>query len=83
MGKGAIVSVLQNQKLNTKSSTEAELVGADDASSLIVWTKLFLEAQGYKVEENILCQDNRSTVKEFEHNEKSFEHKIFCPHIYI
>ena len=44
MGKGAIVSVLQNQKLNTKSSTEAELVGADDASSLIVWTKLFLEA---------------------------------------
>ena len=50
MGKGAIVSVLQKQKLNTKSSTEDKLVGADDASSLILWTNLFVESQGYKAE---------------------------------
>ena len=29
------------KKLNTIISTEAELVGSDDASSLILWTKLF------------------------------------------
>ena len=35
MGKGAIIIVSQKQKLNTKISTEAELVGADDTSGLI------------------------------------------------
>ena len=44
MVKEEIVSVSKKQKLNTKSSTEAELVGTDDASSLILWTKIFLEA---------------------------------------
>ena len=28
----------------------------------ILWTKYFLEAQGYKVRENILYQDNKSTI---------------------
>ena len=45
-----------------KSRTEAKLVGADDASSLILWTKIFLEAQRYKVKQNILYQDNKSTI---------------------
>ena len=44
----------QKQKLNTCSSTEAELVGADDASGSILWTKYFVETQGYKVKKNIL-----------------------------
>ena len=44
MGKGTIISVSQKQKLNRKISMEAKLVGADDASSLILWTKHFLEA---------------------------------------
>ena len=42
IGKGTIVSVSQKQKLNTKISMEADLVGADDASSLILWTNIFL-----------------------------------------
>ena len=50
MVKGAIVSVSRKQNLNTKSSTEDELVGRDDVSSLILWTNIFLETQGYKVE---------------------------------
>ena len=40
VGKGSIVSVTQKQKLNTKSSTEAELVGVDDKSSLILYTNI-------------------------------------------
>ena len=50
-------------KLNTRSSTEAELVGINDVLSIILWTWLFLEAQGYKVTDNILHQDNESTIK--------------------
>jgi hypothetical protein len=50
------------QKLNTKSSTEAELVGVDDAMSLIVWTKHFMEAQGYIASDNVVYQDNQSAM---------------------
>ena len=51
------------QKLNTRSSTEAELVGINDVLSMILWTWLFLEAQGYQVTDNVLHQDNESTIK--------------------
>ena len=61
-GEGAIQSISRKQKLNTRSSTEAELVGADDVSTMILWTKLFLEDQGYQVEKNILFQDNKSAI---------------------
>ena len=52
----------RKQKLNTQSSTEAELVGADDLSTMILWTKLFMEAQGYEIKKNILYQDNKSAI---------------------
>jgi hypothetical protein len=45
-GKGAVQSISRKQKFNSKSSTESELVGADDVSIMILWTKLFLEEQG-------------------------------------
>ena len=61
-GHGAPISMSKKQKLNTRSSTEAELVGADDATTMILWTKLFMEAQGYEVKRNILYQDNKSTI---------------------
>ena len=61
-GRGAVQNVSRKQKLNTKSSTDVELVAADDLSVMILWTKLFLEAQGYKVEKNILYQDNKSAI---------------------
>ena len=41
MGKVAIISMSQKQKLNMKSSTGSILVGADDAPSLILWTNFF------------------------------------------
>ena len=45
-----------------KSSTEAELVDVDGVSTMILWTKLFMESQGYNIEKNILFQDNKSTI---------------------
>ena len=62
MGTGAIQSMSKKQKLNTRSSTEAELVGVDDAATMVLWTKLFLEEQGYNIEKNILHQDNKSAI---------------------
>ena len=61
MGQGAIHSMSRKQKLNTRSSTEAELVGCDDAITMLLWTDLFMKAQGYPVE-NLLYQDNKSTI---------------------
>jgi hypothetical protein len=60
---GALISMSHKQKLNTQSSTEAELVGTDDADAMILWTKLFMEAQGYLIKSIILYQeDNKSAI---------------------
>ena len=61
-GRGALIMISRKQRLNTRSSTMAELVAADDVATMILWTKLFLEEQGYKVDSNILYQDNKSTI---------------------
>ena len=39
LGKGAIYSKSYKQKLNTKCSTEADLVVIDDAMCQILWTR--------------------------------------------
>lgn len=44
--KVAMYTSLCKQKLNTKISTEAELVAADDAVGQVMWTRNFLAAQG-------------------------------------
>ena len=62
LGKGYGVAMSTKQKLNTKSSTEAELVGCDDVMGQIIWTNYFLEAQGYKSNDTILYQDNKSAI---------------------
>ena len=48
--------------MNTRSSTEAELVGVNETIGPILWTLLFLKEQGYNLETNILYQDNKSTI---------------------
>ena len=40
------------QKINTKSSTEAEIVGVDDSLAYILWARYFLQEQGY---DSICC----------------------------
>ena len=50
------------QKLNTGSSTEVELVRIDNALKYIMWGLYFIQAQGFKVKNNILMQDNKSTI---------------------
>ena len=54
LGEGSVIAMSKKQKLNTRSSTEAELVGADDAATMILWTGLFMEQQGYSLKK-IFC----------------------------
>ena len=62
MGKGAIISGSLKQKLNSRSSTEAELIGVDDVSSQIIWTNYFLQSQGYTTDGTVIYQDNQSAI---------------------
>jgi len=62
LGKGSVISMSTKQKINTRSSTEAELVGVNDAIGMILWTRNFLIAQGYKVQDNVVFQDNQSAM---------------------
>ena len=60
--KGYPYSKLSKQNMNTKSSTKAELVGIDDMMPMIQWVRYFMGYQGYHITDNIVYQDNQSTM---------------------
>ena len=62
-GTGVIHTKSSKQKLNTKSSTEAELVGVSEYLPYHIWLVNFLEYQGYDIKNKILYQDNQSAIK--------------------
>jgi hypothetical protein len=62
LGTGFPIVSSTKQKLNTRSSTESELVAVDDMMSSILWTRYFLKAQGYSVHDNVIFQDNKSSI---------------------
>ncbi len=72
MGKGSVYATSTRPKLDTKSLTEAELVGVDDLMPMIIWTRYLLKAQGYEVHDSKIYQDNQSDIirKEWERLKK-------------
>jgi hypothetical protein len=62
LGRGFPIVSSTKQKLNTRSSTDTEIVGADDFMPEICWTRYFMKAQGYGVKDNVLFQDNKSSI---------------------
>ena len=62
VGRGPVYAKSTGQKLNSKSSTEAELIGLSDATGQIVWTRNFLLEQGYNIEPATVYEDNMSTI---------------------
>jgi hypothetical protein len=62
LGPGFPIVSSAKQKLNTRSSTETEIVGADNFMSAICWTRYFMKAQGCDVKDNVLFQDNKSSI---------------------
>ena len=71
MGHGVFCSISSKQKINTNSSTFAELVGVADYFPKTSYAKLFLEAQGVKVKKNIIMQDNTSAINMEENGRSS------------
>ncbi|KAA8494658.1 Transcription initiation factor TFIID subunit 5 [Porphyridium purpureum] len=67
LGRGAAYATSVKQKLNTKSSTEAELVGVSDVIGQAIWTRNFLEAQGIRTAGVRLHQDNEATMSLLAH----------------
>ena len=51
------------QKMNTKSSTEAEVVGSSDYLLNTIWARMVLAEQGYELTENIFYQDSQNAIR--------------------
>ena len=62
MGKGMLHNWSSKQKITTKSSTETELVGVSEYIPYNIWLLYFLGEQGYKIENNVIYQDNKSAI---------------------
>ena len=60
LGQGAIYN--DSTKL-ARSSIEAELINIDDKISKIIWMKKVIESQKFKMNLNIIYQDNTSTMR--------------------
>ena len=63
MGRGLLHAKSSKQKLNTKSSTEAEIVGVSDYLPYSLWFANFFKEQGYELKRNVLYQDNQSAIR--------------------
>ena len=63
LGKGCISGSSTKQKINSRSTTESELIAVDDKIAKVIWSQRFIECQGFKSNLNIIYQDNTSTLK--------------------
>jgi hypothetical protein len=62
LGKGGAYTASTRQKLNTCSSTEAELVAINNIMPQVLWTRNFLRSQGMNILDNVIHQDNKSAI---------------------
>jgi hypothetical protein len=74
LGRGFPIVSSTKQKLNTRSSTETEIEGADNFMLVICWKRYFMKAQVYGVKDNVLFQDNKSSIL-LENNGKALSSK--------
>jgi hypothetical protein len=61
-GQGMGMSYSWKQKVNTKSSTKAELVGVNNSLGYILWTRYFLQEKRYDLELLLLHKGSMSTI---------------------
>jgi hypothetical protein len=65
-GRGAITSSSSRQKNPSKSSTESKIIGLYNKVADILWTRQFLEAQGYNIQTKVVYSaPNTSTPQLF------------------
>ena len=63
LGVGTLHCRSTKQRINSRSSTETEVIGVSEYLPYNVWLLLFLKAQGYDLMSNVLFQDNQSTIR--------------------
>ena len=59
---GPLLAKSSKQKIVTKSSTEAELVGLSDTATLAIHLRNFVLDQGYEIGPAVVYQDNMSCM---------------------
>jgi len=74
IGDNVVLSWSNKQKVNTRSSTEAELIAVDDTLPTVQWTPLFMKDQGYDLE-TVVKEDNKSTILLMKNGRLSSEKK--------
>jgi Reverse transcriptase (RNA-dependent DNA polymerase) len=62
LGVGNFITSSKTQKLNSKSSTEAEIIAVSDGMNIPLWLADFIAHQGYKKQPVRLEQDNQSCI---------------------
>ena len=62
LGVGYFITTSKVQKLNSKSSTEAEIIAVSDGMNVPLWLADFIQYQGYKAQPVRLEQDNKSCI---------------------
>ena len=79
-GRGAVFSLSNKQKIDSTSSTVAEIIGVDDGMNFVMWVKLFIEQQvmnsliesiikKFGAKPSVLQQDNTNSIR-LEANDK-------------
>ena len=63
LGRGVLTASSSKQKIVTKSSTEAEMVGLSDSIGDGVSAAQFMQSLGYNMKPTVFYQDNMSTIK--------------------
>ena len=66
LGAGTLLARSTKQKLNSKSSTEAEMIAVSDGLNHVLWLRNFLEDQGYRMPPAKVFQDNMSAIRLFQ-----------------
>ena len=62
LGQRAFYSSSKAQKLNTTSSTVAEVVAAAEVVPQMLWTTSYLKHQGCEIDKAVLHQDNKASI---------------------
>ena len=55
-GQGSSVQILHKQNINVKRYTEGKMNDVESTMAKIIWSRYFVEVQGYKISHNRIIQ---------------------------